>query len=808
MTISYNWLCDYLPEKIEPEKLSKILTSIGLEVESLHAYESVKGGLQGLVTGEVLTCEKHPDADKLKLTTVNTGNGTPLQIVCGASNVAAGQKVIVATVGTTVYPVAGDPITIKKAKIRGVESQGMICAEDEIGLGSSHEGIMVLPADTAVGKPVTELFEVYKDHIIEIGLTPNRMDAMSHLGVARDVCAYLTHHNKRETKLVSPFKNTFKPDSTNHTVEVAIENETDCRRYAGVYISGIAVAESPVWLKQRLTTIGLKPISNIVDITNFILHETGQPLHAFDAAKITGNKIIVKSAKEGEKFRTLDDKERILKVTDLMICNDTEAMCIAGVYGGIHSGVNNETKDVFLESAWFNPVAIRKTSVQHGLRTDAATRFEKGVDISNTVNVLKRAAEMIREICGGQISSNIVDVYPQHAEKVSVGLKYHYLKKLSGKNYHGEAVKNILTALGFEIMKDNMDELWVNVPFSKPDISMPADIVEEVMRIDGLDNIEIPSVISISPSVDVYAERIALKEKTANYLTGLGFSEIFTNSLTNSGYYGETELSAVVKLKNSLSAGLDIMRPLMLETGLDVMAHNINRKNDRLQLFEFGKTYSSKEAGVYTEQNHLALYLTGNITETGWQQKQQQTDFYYLKGVLEKLLSIAGLDKAGFEKIEMPGFNEAVFIQLGNRNIGVAGMISAKKAAAHDVKQPVFYADLYWDEWAAQQKSKEIRYKEIAKFPAVERDLALVVDKTISYAEIEKTVEAAKIIQLRSVRLFDVFESEKLGANKKSMAVNFTFLDETKTLTDKEIESFMNKITGLYQKNLGAEIRK
>ncbi len=808
MTISYNWLSGYLPEKIEPEKLSRILTSIGLEVESMHVYESIKGGLKGLVTGVVLTCEKHPDADKLKLTTVNIGVAVPLQIVCGAANVEVGQKVIVATVGSTIYPVSGDPITLKKAKIRGVESQGMICAEDEIGLGSSHDGIMVLPAGTEPGKPVSELYNISEDHIIEIGLTPNRMDAMSHLGVARDVCAYLTHHNKKETRVVSPFKNTFKPDSNEHAVEVLIENENDCRRFAGVYISNITVAESPQWLKQRLESIGLKPISNIVDITNFILHETGQPLHAYDAASIKGNKVIVRSAKKGEKFKTLDEKERVLKPNDLMVCNAEEGMCMAGVYGGLYSGVTAATKNIFLESAWFSPEAIRKTSVGHGLRTDAATRFEKGVDISNTVNVLKRAAEMIKDICGGEISSNLVDIYPHPAEKVSVGLKHHYLKKLSGKNYHSETVKNILTALGFEIQKDNMDELWVNVPFSKPDISMPADIVEEIMRIDGLDNIEIPSSISISPSVDVHAERIALKEKTANYLTGLGFSEIFTNSLTTSSYYPEEVLKTAVKLINSLSAGLDIMRPSMMETGLEVMAHNINRKNNRLQLFEFGKTYSTIALGEYTEQTHLSLYITGNITETGWQQKPTRADFFYLKGVVEKLLALCGNAKPAYEIEAQPGFDEYIAIKIKNRTIGYAGKINAKKAAAQDVKETVFYADLYWDELVAIQKEENIQYSEIPKFPMVERDLALVVDKGVSYADLEKAVAGAKIAQLRSVRLFDVFESEKLGANKKSMAVNFTFLDETKTLTDKEIEAMMEKITGLYQKNLGAEIRK
>ncbi|MBC7511503.1 MAG: phenylalanine--tRNA ligase subunit beta, partial [Ferruginibacter sp.] len=492
MIISYNWLSEYLPISVEPQKLSKILTSIGLEVESLHKYESLKGGLEGIVAGEVLTCEKHPDADKLKITTVNIGEAEPVQIVCGADNVAAGQKVVVATVGCILYPSNGEPINIKKAKIRGVESFGMICAEDEIGIGESHAGIIVLEETVAPGTKAAAIFETYADYTFEIGLTPNRMDAMSHLGVARDVCAYLWHHDKTEMRAVSPFKNGFKADNTNLPISVTIDNTDACKRYSGVSISNILVKESPVWLQNKLKSIGLKPINNIVDITNFILHETGQPLHAFDAAKIKGNAIVVKNATEGITFKTLDDKDRNLSANDLMIANSEENMCIGGVYGGKESGVSPQTTSVFLESAWFNNETIRKTSIKHDLRTDAAARFEKGVDISNCVNVLKRAALMIKEIAGGEISSEIIDVYPHPEEKTIVSLKYHYLKKLSGKNYHPDTIKNILTALGFEIQKEGIDEIWINVPYSKTDISIAADIVEEIMRIDGLDNIEIP----------------------------------------------------------------------------------------------------------------------------------------------------------------------------------------------------------------------------------------------------------------------------------------------------------------------------
>ncbi len=531
MIISYNWLSEYLPVSIEPQELSKILTSIGLEVESRHKYESLKGGLKGIVIGEILTCIKHPDADKLKITTVDIGAAEPVQIVCGADNVAVGQKVVVATVGSILYPSTGEPINIKKAKIRGIESFGMICAEDEIGIGESHAGIIVLEQTVVPGTKASNVFETYSDYTFEIGLTPNRMDAMSHLGVARDVCAYLWHHDKAEMRAVSPFKNGFKADNINLPINVTIENNNACKRYSGVTISNIKVQDSPVWLQYKLKSIGLKPINNIVDVTNFILHETGQPLHAFDSTKIKGNSIIVKNAAEGILFKTLDNKERKLFAGDLMIANSEENMCMAGVYGGKESGVTPQTTSIFLESAWFDNETIRKTSLKHELRTDAASRFEKGVDISNTVNVLKRAALMIKEIAGGQISSEILDMYPTPAVKKMVSLKYHYLKKLSGKNYHADTIKNILLALGFEIQKEGIDEILINVPFSKPDISIPADIVEEIMRIDGLDNIEIPATISISPSSDYDNKKHELKEKTANYLTGNGFAEILQTVL-------------------------------------------------------------------------------------------------------------------------------------------------------------------------------------------------------------------------------------------------------------------------------------
>ncbi len=808
MIISYNWLSEYLPEIIEPEKLSKILTSIGLEVESLHKYEAVKGGLQGLVIGEVITCEKHPDADKLSLTTVNIGTEEKLQIVCGAHNIATGQKVVVATIGTTIYPFNGEPMTMKKAKIRGVESQGMICAEDEIGLGESHAGIMVLPHDTVAGTLLADFFKLTDDFIFEIGLTPNRSDAMSHLGVARDVCAYLSHHNKKETIVKSPFKNNFKPDNQGLQMEVVIENADACQRYAGVSIEGVTIAESPDWLQQRLKSIGLRPINNIVDITNFILHETGQPLHAFNADAITGKKLIIKNLAEGTPFITLDEKERKLFAEDLMICNTEAPMCMGGVYGGMHSGVTAATKNIFLESAWFNPTSVRKTSLKHGLRTDAATRFEKGVDISNTVNVLKRAATLIKEIAGGEIASDIIDVYPNPKEKTEVALKYHYLKKLSGKNYHGDTIKNILHSLGFELIKEGDDEMRYKVPFSKTDISIGADIVEEIMRIDGLDNVDIPSAITISPSVETLAHEATYTEKIAEYLAGSGFQEIFTNSITNSAYYNDTVLKSTVKMINNLSEELNVMRPAMMETGLTSIAYNLNRKNNDLKFFEFGKTYGVSEAGKYTEDNHLTIYITGNKSSDSWKGKAEKSDFYFIKAVFEKIMNVLGLKADAYTEAENMDLSNALQANIKNEKVAEIGLVANSKLDRFDIKQPVFYADLNWGRLLKLNKKNYIQHKDVSKYPAVNRDLAIIVNKALPFEAVEKATAAAKVNKLTSISLFDIFESEKIGAGKKSMAISFTFLDEEKTMTDKDIDSMMNKIIGAYEKELGAEIRK
>ncbi|MBC8033752.1 MAG: phenylalanine--tRNA ligase subunit beta [Chitinophagaceae bacterium] len=692
MTISYQWLNEYLPVKVEPERLSRILTSIGLEVESLEKYT--------------------------------------------------------------------DP-----------------------GTG-------------------------YEDLIYEIGLTPNRMDAMSHLGVARDVCAYLTHHDKKVLKLKTPFVNTFKPNTTDAVVTVSIENNKACQRYAGVSIRKLTVKESPEWLKNRLNAIGVKTINNIVDITNYILHETGQPLHAFDLDAIRDHKIIVKNLREGTPFVTLDGRERRLASTDLMICDSEEPMCIGGVFGGSKSGVKETTTSIFLESAWFSPGDIRKTSFYHSLRTDAATRFEKGVDISNTVNVLKRAALLIREVAGGEIASEIIDVYPDPKPRTEVALKFHYLKKLSGKNYHSDSIIKILVALGFELIKEGMDEIWVKVPYSKPDITIGADIVEEILRIDGLDNVEIPSAITITPSV-ASSSREEWKEKVSSYLTGQGLVEILTNSITNSAFYTKEILEVSVRMMNSLSTELDIMRPSMLETGMQALAYNLNRRSNDLLFFEFGKTYTTPGPGSYDEQEHLCLYATGNIGKDAWKSKSAKVDLYYLKGLTRRILELAGLLHLPYRTIQKEGLEQALELHdsRGNQLITI-GSVAPLKLEQFGIRQEVFYADLNWKLLYQHASEKEIRFSELPKQLPVQRDLSIVVSNNLPYDAIEKTLSIVNLKKLRDVQLFDIFESDKLGKGKKSMALSFNFLDEEKTLTDFEVDEMMTIIMGSFEKELQAEIRK
>ena len=808
MTISHNWLSEYLPQTVEPEKLGRILTSLGLEVESLTRYDNIKGGLQGLIIGEVIACEKHPDAEKLTLTKVNIGKGDPLQIVCGAPNVAIGQKVVVAPVGSTIYPKNGEPVTMKVAKIRGIESYGMICAEDEIGLGDSHEGILVLRPTARVGSPAAEYFEMYGDWIYEIGLTPNRMDAMSHLGVAKDVCAWLSHHNKKDCRPKTNQPATFKQDDNSLNFSVVIENKIACQRYSGITIKGITIKDSPAWMQNRLRAIGMRPINNIVDITNYILHETGQPLHAFDANQINGQKIIIKNLPENTPFITLDGKERKLSKADLMICDgESNPMCIAGVFGGIKSGVTAETRNIFLESAWFNPTDIRKTSFRHNLRTDAATHFEKNVDISNTVNVLKRAALLIKELAGGQISSNIIDAYPQPKEKNQVQLKYHYLRKLSGKSYHPDTIKKILSSLGFEVSREGVDGFWSAVPFSKPDITLPADVVEEIMRVDGYDNIEIPHSITITPSIETNGYKPRYGEKVASYLVGVGFSEILTNSITNAAFFSEQELKSAVRMLNSLSADLNLMRPTMLESGLAVIAHNLNRKNNDLKLFEFGKTYAKGKEGAYLEADHLSLYVTGQERDTNWKEKSRPIDIFYIKGLTDRVLRLAGINEFSFEVAQHEKMRTSIDVIHHRKVIGTIASIDHQTLSKFDIRQPVYFIDLRWQEIMTAIKNLQVEIADLPKQLPVHRDLAMIVEKTTTYGTVEKTIHTIGLEKLKQVQLFDIFESDKLGTDKKSLAVSFTFLDEEKTLTDKEIDAMMNKIIQSLENNLKAQIR-
>ncbi len=800
---------EYLPVPVVPEKLSRILNAIGLEVESFDDYEEVKGGLEGLIIGKVLEVTQHPNADKLSLTRVDIGNGEPLQVVCGAPNVAAGQTVVVAPVGTTIYPKSNPPMTMRIARIRGVESHGMICAEDEIGLGDSHEGIMVIKEDVAIGSPAAAFFKPYSDKVISIGLTPNRSDAMSHLGVARDICAWLNHHEQLNVAVKSPLQVSLPENNNSIPVSVSIENPEACPRYSGVSISGVKVGASPLWMQQRLKAIGLRPINNIVDITNYILHETGQPLHAFDANRIEGQKIIVKNLPTGTPFISLDEKERKLDAEDLMICNGKgEGMCIGGVFGGLHSGVSNETNNVFLESAWFNPAGIRKSSFRHNLRTDAATHFEKGVDISQTVDVLKRAAELICRHANGQIASEVTDVYPFPRKPVEVSISYAYLERLSGKKYSPETVKEILQALGFGMLQEEEGILTVAVPFHKTDISLPADIAEEIMRIDGFDNISIPSNISFSPASETLGKQEALREKMSGILAGMGFREMLNNSITNSAFYNEAELQNSVKMMNNLSAELDILRPSMLETGLQSLAHNLNRKNNNLHLFEFGKTYKTEAPGKYTEEDHLALFITGKKSTDSWKQKQENTDLFYVKGIIRVLFTQLGLPEPVYTLVKNPHMEFFLEGSINKQVLVHIGQVNKKRLDRFDIRQETLYADISWNLTLEQSSKVKLAYIEVPRFPTMYRDLAFVVDKGLPYEKIEAAVASLKIAKLKGINLFDVFESEKVGAGKKSMAMSFSFRDEEKTLTDEEVELLMQKIITIFEKELQAQIRR
>lgn len=820
MNISYNWLKQYIDTDLTPEELSKALTSIGLETGGIEKVQTIKGGLEGLVIGEVLTCIEHPNSDHLHVTTVNVGAAEPLKIVCGAPNVAAGQKVVVATIGTVLYS-GEESFTIKRSKIRGEESFGMICAEDEIGIGTSHDGIIVLPTDAVVGTPAKEYYNVKDDYVLEVDITPNRVDAASHFGVARDLAAYLAANGLKGT-LVKPSVDAFAVENHNLPVSVTVENSEACPRYAGVSIAGVTIKESPEWLQNYLKAIGLRPINNVVDITNFILHETGQPLHSFDADKIAGKQVIVKTLPEGTKFTTLDEAERNLSDKDLMICDANGGMCIAGVFGGLNSGVSDNTTNVFLESAYFNPVWVRKTARRHGLNTDSSFRFERGCDPNNNVYVLKRAALLIKELAGGTISSDIVDIYPTPAKPFEVEITFDKIDKLIGKEIEKETIKTILLHLEIEIASETAEGMKLLVPTYRVDVQRDVDVIEDILRIYGYNNVlpgeSVKSSISYSSKPDSHKLQNLISEQ----LTGCGFNEILNNSLTKAGYYetlSSFPAANLVMMMNPLSADLNAMRQTLLFGGLESVAYNVNRKNQDLKFYEFGNCYyfngEKKEEGkplaAYSEDMHLGLWLTGNKTAQSWVRADEKTSVFELKGYVLNILRRLGvnLQKLVAEtETTNDLFAEALVIKTKQgKQLAILGSVAKKQLKALDIDVPVFFADLNWNNLLIESTRNKVSFSEISKFPEVKRDLALLIDKNISFAEIEKLAYATEKNLLRKVQLFDVYEGKNLEAGKKSYAVSFTLQDDAKTLNDKQIDGIMQKLIKQFEEKLGAKLR-
>ena len=810
MTISYNWLKEYIDLPESPEDIASTLTDTGLEVESIHPFESVAGGLIGLVIGEVINCAKHPNADKLSITTVAAGQSNPLQIVCGAPNVAAGQKVIVALPGTTVHPTKGEPFTIKATKIRGEQSEGMICAEDEIGLGESHAGIIVLSTNAPNGTLASEFYKIESDHVIEIGLTPNRADAASHIGVARDIKA------SKDRGIKWPSVDGFKVDNKNLSIDVIVETPAACPRYSAVTLSGIRVSDSPDWLKRRLLSIGLTPINNIVDVTNFVCHELGQPLHAFDAAAITGNKVVVKTTPAGTKFTTLDNKERILTAHDLMICNTNEGMCLAGVFGGIKSGVSATTKNIFLESAFFSPDYIRKTSNHHQLKTDASFRFSRGTDPLMTVYALKRAAILIKEVAGGLISSEIVDVYPVKIEKPQILVKDKNVNRLIGKMIPREEVFAILKRLDIEVLSKTSEQYTVSVPPYRVDVTQEADVVEEILRIYGFNNIALSETGGAGYLADFPEQNIdKFRQTLGGMLVANGFYEILTNSLTNLAYQQKHSLSfsgEPVEILNKLSEEQGILRQTMLFTGLEACAYNFNRKQKAIRFYEFGKTYH-RENRKYIEVEHLALYMAGDFETENWHDKPRLVNYHDLAQQVVQILEKCAFREVEHQKLEDPLFDYGLKFLFGEKEIGRVGKVKSALVKDFGIRQEIFYADMD-TRLLFQSANPKFEVQEVPKFPEVKRDLSLVLDKRVSFDEIRKLVIPPIAIGrtekklIKEVTVFDVYEGENIPAGKKAYAVGFTLLDETKTLTDEEIDRTMNKLMAELEKNLGAIIRK
>ena len=806
MKISTNWLNTLLPTTLPAKDIAALLTASGLEVEGLETLESITGGLKGVVIGQVLTCEKHPDADRLRLTTVDIGNGTPLSIVCGAPNVEAGQKVVVATVGTTLHPSEGAALEIKKSKIRGAVSEGMLCAEDEIGLGKSHAGIMVLPEDTPVGMAAADYFKVETDEVMEIGLTPNRSDAASHLGVARDLAAILnTAQNSQHYRIQLHGLNTLPDSNELHKVNIRIDQPDACKRYSGVVISGIKVQDSPAWLQNRLKSIGVRPINNVVDITNFVLHELGQPLHAFDLDKIEGNTVIVRTAKDKESFTTLDGIKRELKNNDLVICNEHQPMCIAGVFGGAESGVSESTTSVFLESAYFDAGYVRRTAKHHGLKTDASFRFERGTDPEITVTALIRAANLILDIAGGSIGMSVCDLYPEKLEPYKVAFSYGNCTDLIGKEIDRGIIKQIILNLGIEIESEGHDGLLLHVPRYKTDVTREVDMIEEVMRIYGYNHVEVSKTISYTAHNEPSNHSLQLENKVGSLLEGFGFNEMMNLSLGKDSHYAGED---VIKLLNPLSTDLNVLRTDLLHSGLESIAYNLNRKNNDLKLFEFGRSYhlSGDAEQPYREQKQLSLFVTGSVFSENPYHLEHKADFAFLKSALHNLFQKCGIGNYKSKESELPHFDYGLTYSLNNKLLAEAGMLNKKVLKQFGISQPVFYAGIQWDALVKAYAKQKTEYSELSKFPSVRRDLALLIDKQVRYAQIEELAFATEKKFLTDVNLFDIYEDEKLG-NKKSYAVSFTLLNKEATLTDKQIDAVMEKLISGYKEKLGAELR-